>query len=152
MNLAHDYLREHLQGPDLTQADFAKAAGMTASNVSDLLKGDVSISDRNVGKLLRGFRTEKERHDFLVAYLRDQVPDDYSNSITILLKSELEPTGLAEAKEPSIEVQLATAFAALPSDLYRRRLIRFLNHLKKDAALRDLFVRTVAYLEESDQK
>ncbi len=152
MSLALDFLKEYLSRPGQTQTDFAMSAGMTPTNVTDLLKGDVAVSDRNLAKLIRGFRTEKDRHDFLTGYLRDRVPADYADVITVHLRSPEGRPGLVmeDPAEDSLELQLTQAFAALPSDLYRRRVIRFLNHLKKDGSLRDLFTRTVAYLEEAD--
>lgn len=153
MSLALDYLREWLQRSECNQADFAKACGMTGANVTDILNGDVTVSARNLAKLLRGLRSEPERLDFLSAYLRDQVPSDYSDEINIRLRVPNGPLGVMDAgDEEPLDLQMAQGFAALPSDLYRRRVVRFLNHLKKDSGLRDLFTRTVAYLEESDSK
>lgn len=154
MSLALDFLKEYLNRPSQTQTDFAMAAGMTPTNVSDLLKGDVAISDRNLAKLIRGLRSEKDRHDFLTAYLRDRVPSDYADIITVHLRPPVVETGMvmeAGDDEP-LDAQIIRAFASLPSDLYRRRVIRFLEHLKKDGSLRDLFTRLVAYLEEQDAK
>lgn len=152
MSLALDFLKEYLSRPDQTQADFAVAAGMTPPNVSDLLKGDVLLSDRNLPKILRGLRSERDRHDFLAAYLRDRVPADYADVISVHLKQPAVTGGLLmeDGEGEPLDVQIVHAFAALPSDLYRRRVIRFLGHLKKDPGLRDLFTRTVFYLEEAD--
>jgi transcriptional regulator with XRE-family HTH domain len=152
MSLALDFLKEYLSRPSQTQGDFAQAAGMTPPNVSDLLKGDVMISDRNLSKILRGLRSEKDRHDFLAAYLRDRIPTDYAEIVSVHLKPPADQRGLVmeTGEGEPLELQAMQAFASLPSDLYRRRVIRFLSHLKKDAGLRDLFTRTVAYLEESD--
>lgn len=151
MSLATDFLAEVFARKDYNQSDFARACGMTPTNVTDLLKGDVAISGRNLTKLLRGLRTEKDRLDFLTAYLCDQVPADYADEISIRLTAPAAACGMVmESSDPAneLEAQLILAFSALPSDLYRRRLLRLTQTLRKDADLRDLFARTMAYLEE----
>lgn len=151
MSLAVDFLREFFARRETSQTDFARAAGMTPTNVTDLLKGDVAISGRNLDKLLRGFRSEKDRRDFLTAYLRDQIPADYADDITIQLRAPAEGMVCEGGDErDTLDAQIMLGFAALPSDLFRRRLVNFVQHLRGDAQLRDLFARTVAYLEEED--
>lgn len=143
-NLALDYLREHLANK--TQLAFAQAAGMTAQNIGDILRGDVAISDRNLPKLLRAFDEEAQRQEFLAAYLRDRVPNEYADVVQIVARG----AAVRESTSADVTADLLEAFTALPSDLYRRRVVRLLQQLRRDDALRDLFVRTVAYLEEAD--
>jgi predicted transcriptional regulator len=155
MGLATDYLSDYLQRLDLTQVDFAKAAGMTQTNLSDILKGDVEVSARNIGKLLRGLSDESERDAFIAAHLRDQIPEDQAERVVVhVSKPDDQRGGVMEDKPDNdtiIEAELVAAFAALPSSTYRKRVLRLLRHLRKDADLRDLFSRTVAYLEDSDR-
>jgi transcriptional regulator with XRE-family HTH domain len=149
MSLAVDFLSEFFARGETTQTDFARAAGMTPTNVTDLLKGDVAISGRNLDKLLRGLRTEKDRKDFLTAFLRDQIPADYADDITIQLQAHKTEGALEDPDDAgALEGQMILAFASLPSDLHRRRLVHFAQTLRGDAKLRDLFARTMAYLEE----
>lgn len=143
-------LTDYLSESDTTQAEFAKAAGIDPSLFSQIKAGDVAISGKNLGKLLRGIREEPVRLDFLKAYLNEQIPDDYQTAITVSLVNA--PSGrwsiAEESSEPSLAEQMAHAFEALPSDLLRRRAIHLLTCLRNDTDLRDLFNRTVAYLEE----
>lgn len=154
MSLALDYLSDYLERTKTTQADYAKSSGIDPSLFTKLVQKEVAMSGKNLPKLLRGIREDRERLDFLTAYLRDQIPADFADSITIHLNGQPAPDGglMESGEEESLDAQIAQSFAALPSDLYRRRVIRFLNHLKKDGSLRDLFSRTVAYLEESDAR
>jgi transcriptional regulator with XRE-family HTH domain len=154
MSLALEFISAYLARSEITQADFSKAAGIDASLFTKLAQKEVGLNAKNVPKLLRGFRTEEDRLEFLSKYLEEQIPADLSHAITIHSKKQNGGDGMLmeDGEETPLDVQLVQAFAALPSDLYRRRVIRFLNHLKKDASLRDLFTRTVAYLEEQDVK
>lgn len=149
MSLTTDFLADYLIRSEQSQADFARAAGMTQPNFSEILNGSVEVSARNIGKLIRGFREEHERDAFIAAYLRDQIPAENADRITVHLST---PTGVLEerpeADRMNIEVEMIAAFDALPSDLYRRRVVKFLNKLRKDEELRDLFRRTMEYLEE----
>lgn len=149
MSLAIDFLRGYFSRPDApSQADFAKASGMTGANVTDLLNAQVGISGRNVSKLLRGLGNDPDRLAFLAAYLRDEVPSDFADAIHIGVRT----SGLEEPPEgeQSLQDDLLQAFAALPSDMHRRRTVKFLQHLRRDHGLRDLFARTCVYLEEAD--
>lgn len=153
MSLALEFLDDYLKRTKTTQADFARAAGFDASLFTKLAQKEVSLSSKNVPKILRAISNDADRMRFLSKYLEDQIPGDFKESITVHFTGQA--AGLvmeAEAEEEPLDIQVTHAFNALPSDLYRRRLIRFLNHLKKDSGLRDLFTRTVAYLEESDTK
>lgn len=150
MSLALDFLKEYLSRSDVTQADYAKACGIDPSLFSQLKSGDVSVSSKNLPKLLRGLHTAKDRLDFLTSYLRDQVPNEYANMVAIQIGTGGESAWqVAESTDDSqLEPQALLAFAALPSRTYRLRIIRFLQTLRTDAKLRDLFGRTMAYLEE----
>lgn len=154
MSLAIEFLSAHLEQVQTTQADYAKAAGIDPSLFTKLVQGEVTLSSKNVPKLLRGIRGEQARLEFLVKYLEDQIPADFNGEISVRLTKAGSPVSLAQevGDEAAVEDQMIHAFSALPSDLYRRRVVKFLNHLKKDASLRDLFNRTLAYLEESDLK
>lgn len=146
MSLAVDYLREYLSEPNTTQAEFARGCGMTAPNISDVLKGDVAISRRNVGKLLRGFPQNKRLH-FLQAYLHDEIPEEYADDVTIQISSRRsraqEECTLAEA----VEAALVSAFRSLPSDTYRGRVLTLVRALRGDEKLRELLKLTVEYLQ-----
>jgi hypothetical protein len=148
MNLALEFLKDYFEKPDaLNQGDFAKACGMSAANVSDLLSERISISSRNLNNLLRGFRDEGDQAAFLTAFLRDQVPVDFVDDVVIQHKK---PSVLKEDSDAIVdtETEMIRAFSELPSDLFRRRVVIFLQHLRKDPDVRDLFTRTVAFLDK----
>lgn len=154
MSLALEFLTDYLERTKTTQADFAKAAGVDPSLFTKLIQEEVGLNSKNVPKLLRGIHTEADRLEFLGKYLQEQIPDDLADGISVRI-SRAVPTGgalMEDAEEEPVDMQIMHAAAALPSDLYRRRLLRFLVHLRKDGGLRDLFTRTVAYLEESDHE
>ena len=156
MSLAKDFLSDYLSRHDLTQVDYAKAAGMTQTNLSDILKGDVEVSSRNLAKLLRGMPDDHERDAFIAAHCRDQVPSDQAERVLIHVTKSAARSGTLMEDQASygatLQEELLTAFNELPSAAYQRRVIRLLRHLRKDADLRDLFSRTVAYLEDDDSK
>lgn len=153
MSLALDFLSEHLAATGTTQADLAKAAGIDPSLFSQIKAGDVSINGKNFPKLMRGLRDDQARLEFLNAYLCDQIPQDYSDRISVRITPATPNGGVTEEEtEEPLESQLVTVFAKLPSDNHRRRLIRFVKHLNKDDSLRRFFVKTVDYLEEADLK
>lgn len=150
MSLAIDFLTDFLERTDQKQADFARTAGMTQPNLNDILKGHVEVSSRNLAKLLRGIRADYERDAFIAAYLRDQIPGDMADRVHVhLTRAKGEGMVMEEAEGADLlEANLAVAFAALPSDSYRKRVVRFLQQLRKDADLRDLFRRTMDYVDD----
>lgn len=152
MSLALEFLSSFFEVPKNTRADFAKAAGIDASLVTNILQGDVQLSSKNIPKLLRGFRTDHERREFLAAYLKDQVPRDFADDIRIHLShlASGEDANTAE-DEAELQARLIRAWLDLPNAKYRRRVVNFLVDLRKDAALRDLFARTMAYREGGSQ-
>lgn len=152
MSLALEFLAAYFEQPATTKADFAKSAGVDPSLISQLLVGAVQISTKNLPRLLNGFRTDLERREFLAAHLRDQVPVEFADDVIVHQTSAI----LNEAAEGDaafkLEVHLVEAFGALPSEAYRRRVVRFLHHLRKDSALRDIFRRTMDYIDESSSE
>lgn len=154
MSLATEFLSAYLEQSETTQAEYSKAAGIDPSLFTKLIQGEVALNVKNVPKLLRGLDSESAKIEFLSKYLEEQIPPEFAGSVTVMLNKLTAPSGTAmeDSEKDSMEIQLVLAFAALPSDLYRRRLIKFLAHLKVDAGLRDLFTRTVAYLDDSDSK
>lgn len=152
MSLALEFLTDYLERTKTTQADFAKAAGVDPSLFTKLIQQEVGLNSKNVPKLLRGIHTEQDRLEFVGKYLQEQIPSDLSDGITIRVARSAAGLGVIteDPEEEPIDLQILHAAMSLPSDLYRRRLLRFICHLRKDAGLRDLFTRTVSYLEESD--
>lgn len=151
MSLALDFLSEYLASTGTTQVDYAKAAGIDPSLFSQIKTGDVTINGKNFPKLLRGLRDEPARLEFLNAHLRDQIPPDFAEKISVRITPSTKAPGFpADDSEVSLEAQVMTRFADLPSDKHRRRVIRFLKHLKGDHTLQALFVKTVDYLEQAD--
>lgn len=150
MSLALEFLTDYLVRSKTTQADFAKAAGIDPSLFTKLVQEEVGLNSKNVPKLLRGIHNDGDRQDFLIKYLQEQIPADLSDSITVRVSRPTTGALEEDRSEESLDAQIVRAFAALPSELYRRRVVRFLLHLRKDASLRDLFSRTCGYLEEAD--
>lgn len=144
MSLTVDFLREYFARPDVTQADYAKLAGIDPSLLTKLMQEEVLISSKNLRKLLRGFPHFTDRVAFLNAYLRDQLPGEYADAISIRLVKTPESAN----EEGDQEESLLQAFEALPSDAYKRRVIRFVRQLGRDAELRRYFAMTMRYVDD----
>ncbi len=142
MKQARDFLQDFFsENPERTQAEFAKAAGMTGANLSDLLGGRVEISYRNLPRLLNGFESRSDKLEFLTAYLRDEVPADFEGDIVVAMKG-----GGRKGKAAAREEEFAAAWRALPGAGMQARILQLLRALRNDEALRDLFVRITDYM------
>lgn len=151
MSLATDFLTDYLGRTQMTASEFSRASGIPASNLSEIFKGDVEISGRNLGKFLRGIREEHERDGFLAAYLRGSIPEDQATRVLVHVKQD-KRAAVAEGSEASLEADLAAAFDQLPNDTYRRRVVRFLAQLRRDEELRELFRRTMDYVDDGNMQ
>lgn len=149
MSLATDFLADYIERSEQTQTDFARAAGMTPTNITEILKGTVNVSGRNLANLLRGIRDDHERDAFLAAYLRDNIPTDMADRVQVHLTRHRTGEAVMEGDDrANLEAELVLAFATLPNETYRRRVVRFLQQLRRDAELRDLFRRTMEYVDD----
>lgn len=148
MSLTVEFLKEYFARPDITQSDYAKTAGIDPSLLTKLMQEEVLVSSKNLKRLLRGFHEYSDKLAFLNAYLRDQVPDDFNDAISIRLIKAGTITGAAdEFGESEEESALLQAFQSLPPG-YRPRIIRFTRQLARDGDLRRFFSMTMNYVDD----
>lgn len=150
MSLATEFLIDYIERAEQTQADFARLAGMTPTNLTEILKGSVKIGARNIDGLLRAITSGAERARFIHAHLNDQIPSDLADSVTVHITQQAEPGMVMEGgnEEAQLEAELIAAYRALTTLTYKRRVVRFLRQLKRDADLRDLFQRIMGYVDD----
>lgn len=142
MSFAIDYLEAHLA--QTSQAEFALRCGIDPSTLTKLLKGEVAISGKNVPKLLLGFSRKRQRQEFLTAYLRDEIPAEHSDEITISIGI---PGALCESDiDEKIWVEaLASVASQLPPHT-QEQLYHLARALRHDASLRDVFKGIMRYV------
>jgi transcriptional regulator with XRE-family HTH domain len=144
-----DFLHEYLKREDITQAAFADACGMAPSNLSAILNRDIAIGSDNIPRLMRGVRGHEAKLRLLATYLRDQVPREFSNEIAVHLGASGESASglvMETTDSHSQTSALASAFRELPSEKLQDAVLSFVQQLRDDGELRDVFLRMTAYL------
>lgn len=149
--LAAEMLRSYLKDSGTSQADFAKAAGMDASTLTGILSLDISISAKNLPKLLRAFPVHNDKLSFLAAYLRDQVPSEHTDEVSI----EVNPMrpGATSGALCEVDIDPARLFAdaaiaaigQLPAQT-QEQLYHLAKALRQDADLRTVFQGIMRYV------
>jgi hypothetical protein len=153
MSHAIDFLGDYFEskpgepGTRNTKADFAKAAGIDPSLVTQILQSTVQLSSKNVQKLLLGFRSDQERREFLTAYLRDQVPPYLADDVHITIAHHAVSES-SDSDAAQMEISLIAAFNDLTRKSDRLLAVRFLQQIRTDGDLRDLFRRAMRYIDD----
>lgn len=150
MNLAIEHLRDYLTREKISQRSYADACDYDASLVSDVLRGTLPVSARNLPKLLAGISTRKDKLNFLSAYLRDQIPPEHTNELGLQITDLGEPaTPLVEevAVDPStvLDEGIRHAVSQLPTQT-KAQVYRFVKALRVDPLLRNVFDGLMHYV------
>lgn len=134
----------------MTQAEFAIACGMDASTITDVLSGNVRISSRNIEKLLHGLPARAEQLQFLAAYLRDEIPLDYANDISVgVEKSVAQKQEKSAAAYGADEGDLLNAYRELSARKHRDLALSVIRQIRSDTELRNLISQVMEYADDS---
>jgi transcriptional regulator with XRE-family HTH domain len=128
-----------IQRRDSNRAALARACGLAPSTIGDLINGKIAVSEKNLARILHGFPDARDQVELLLAYLRGQVPSSLRGAVTI------------EAADTQWLLSEADPLAALPPKL-RDEVASIARRMAEDAQLRDLFGRTVRYLDGEDER
>jgi transcriptional regulator with XRE-family HTH domain len=139
VSLSVAFLKDYFAARPGTQGEFAETAGIDPSLLSKLFVGQVSISAKNLPRLLAGLPTEGDKLRFLTAYLRDQIPTEHAHQVEIRVAGGPRPS----VGEP--EAELLAVLALLPPKT-RRDLALFARALREDAHLRTVFNNLLRYI------
>lgn len=153
MSATIEFIHEYLEQEKITQSAYSEACGMAASNLSSILSYDIMVGHENIHKLLRGLNNREARLRMVAAYLRDSVPKEFSNNVLIQVGDQPELAQGMVMEGGSADTSTAAALAAfqeLSSPKIKDLVVTFLRNLRDDADLRDLFVRTLAYLSRGE--
>jgi len=132
-----------IQRRDSNRAALARACGLAPSTIGDLINGKIAVSEKNLARILHGFPDARDQVELLLAYLRGQVPSSLRGAVTI----EAAGTQWLLSEAPAA----ADPLAALPPKL-RDEVASIARRMAEDAQLRDLFGRTVRYLDGEDER
>jgi transcriptional regulator with XRE-family HTH domain len=132
-----------IQRRDSNRAALARACGLAPSTIGDLINGKIAVSEKNLARILHGFPDARDQVELLLAYLRGQVPSSLRGAVTI----EAADTQWLLSEAPAA----ADPLAALPPKL-RDEVASIARRMAEDAQLRDLFGRTVRYLDGEDER
>jgi hypothetical protein len=108
-----------------------------------LINGKIAVSEKNLARILHGFPDVQDQIGLLLAYLRGQVPASLRGAVTI----EAVGTQWLLNEAPAA----ADPLAALPPKL-RDEIASISSRMAEDAQLRDLFGRTIRYLNGEDER
>jgi len=135
--------RRRFSGGTATEPLLARACDLAPSTIGDLINGEIAVSEKNLARILHGFPDVRDQVDLLLAYLRGQVPSSLRGAVTI----EAADTQWLLGEAPAASDPLV----ALPPKL-RDEVASIARRMAEDAQLRDLFGRTVRYLDGEEER
>ena len=136
-------LEAAIQRRNSNRAALARACDLAPSTIGDLINGEIAVSEKNLARILHGFPDVRDQVDLLLAYLRGQVPSSLRGAVTI----EAADTQWLLGEAPAASDPLV----ALPPKL-RDEVASIARRMAEDAQLRDLFGRTVRYVDGEEER
>lgn len=130
-----------------TQREFARACGASPAVISSYLTGKIAVSQKNLAILLRGISLRADQVRLMIAYLRDQIPEELQADILVgETAGDVPVAPLVE--EPAAD---QAPFLGLNATT-RSKLFDLTVRLRDDEELRELVSRTIDYLAGEDKR